>query len=386
MSEMEIQEAAPLRTRPGDSLPPAVIPGFDGGLQLKGMTLAELKELLAGWGEPTYRATQIMEWLYQRAAASFDEMTNLPKSLRERLEASCSMEAVRLEERQESRQGTVKYLFNLADGQAIETVLMPHDYGNSVCVTTQVGCRMGCTFCASTIGGVARNCSVGEMMDQVVFVQRELLPKGERVSSVVLMGAGEPLENYESVLTFIRLLGDPLGMGIGMRHITLSTSGIVPGIRRLAAEDLPITLAVSLHAPNDELRNGLVPLNRRYPIAELLQAGWEYLASTGRRLTFEYILIQGVNDSLAAARELARLMRGHLAHVNLIPANPVLERGVDRTPPEQVAAFARVLEQAGVPVTVRREMGADIDAACGQLRRRRGRDQMGLQSIPGSLG
>lgn len=362
------------RTRPGDSLPPVVMPGFGGKLQLKGMTQGQLKELLSAWGEPSYRAGQIMDWLYQRAVSSFDEMTNLSKALRERLKAECSLEAVRLETRQESREGTVKYLFNLSDGQAIETVLMPHDYGNSVCVTTQVGCRMGCTFCASTIGGVARNCSVGEMLDQVVYVQRELLPRGERVSSVVLMGSGEPLENYESVLAFIRLLGDPQGMGIGMRHITLSTSGIVPGIRRLAAEDLQITLAVSLHAPNDELRNRLVPLNRRYPIAELLDACWDYLAATGRRLTFEYILIQGVNDDPANAHQLARLLRGHLAHVNLIPANPVAERGIERTAPEQVAAFARALEQAGVPATVRREMGTDIDAACGQLRRRRGRD------------
>lgn len=391
MSEMNENEAADLEARaavglpvaatparrslPGDSLPPVVMPGFDGKLQIKGMDLPQLKELLTGWGEPAYRAAQIMEWLYPRAAAGFDEMTNLPKALRERLAASCSLDAVRIETRQESAEGTVKYLFNLADGQAVETVLMPHDYGNSVCVSTQVGCRMGCTFCASTLGGVARNCSVGEMMDQVVFIQRELLPKGARVSSVVLMGSGEPLENFESVVAFIHLLSDPKGLGIGMRHITLSTSGVVPGIRRLAAEDMPITLAVSLHAPTDGLRSRLIPLNRRYPIAELMHAAWDYQKQTGRRLTFEYILINGVNDSLQQARELAHLLRGHLAHVNLIPANPVPERGIDRTPADQVAAFASVMEQAGVPATVRREMGADIDAACGQLRRRRGRDR-----------
>jgi len=363
------------KSLPGDSLPPAVVPGPGGKLQLKGLSLPELKELFRTWGEPEYRAVQVMEWMYQRAARSFGDMTNLPKGLRQRLEETCSIEAVSPETRQVASDGTTKYLFGLADGHAVETVLMPHDYGNSVCVTSQVGCRMGCVFCASTLGGVARNCSVGEMVDQVVFVQRELAAKGEHVSSVVLMGSGEPLENYEAVVAFIRLLGDPRGLGIGLRHITLSTCGIVPGIRRLAAEDLPITLAVSLHAPTDELRSRMVPVNRRFALAELLEAGRDYASQTRRRLTFEYILIKDLNDSLEDARTLAHLMKGQLAHVNLIPANPVPERGVERTPQAQVEAFARILEERGVPVTVRREMGTDIDAACGQLRRRRGRDR-----------
>lgn len=376
MSDMDVlTPVRPHRSLPGDFLPVAVVPGPGGKLQLKGLSLPELQDLFRSWGEPEYRAAQVMEWMYQRTAQSFDEMTNLPKDLRRRLEETCSLEAVTLEARQVASDGTTKYLFGLADGHALETVLMPHDYGNSVCVTSQVGCRMGCVFCASTLGGVARNCSTGEMIDQVVYVQRELAARGERVSSVVLMGSGEPLENYEAVVAFIRLLGAPLGLGIGLRHITLSTCGIVPGIRRLAAEDLPITLAVSLHAPTDELRSRMVPVNRRFALAELLQASREYASETGRRLTFEYILIKGLNDSLEDARTLANLMKGQLAHVNLIPANPVPERGVERTPPEQVQAFARVLEERGVPVTVRREMGTDIDAACGQLRRRRGRDR-----------
>ena len=368
-------KAKPGENRPGDPLPPAVIPGPGGKLQLKGVSPAELKELFQTWGQPAYRAVQVMEWMYQRTAASFEDMTNLPKDLRDRLEATCSLTAVMLETRQESGDGTTKYLFGLADGQAVESVLMPHDYGNSVCVSSQVGCRMGCVFCASTLGGVARNCSVGEMIDQVVFIQRELKARGDRVSSVVLMGSGEPMENYESMVAFIRLLGDPRGLGIGLRHITVSTCGIVPGIKRLAQENLPITLAVSLHAPTDELRSRMLPVNRRYPIADLLEASREYASETGRRLTFEYILIRGLNDSRQDAEELARRLKGQLAHVNLIPANPVSERGIERTPAEHVETFARVLEERGIPVTVRREMGSDIDAACGQLRRRRGRDR-----------
>lgn len=368
-------KANPGKNRPGDPLPPAVIPGPGGKLQLKGLSLVELRSLFQTWGQPAYRAVQVMEWMYQRTAASFEDMTNLPKDLRDRLEATCSLTAVTLETRQESGDGTTKYLFSLADGQAVESVLMPHDYGNSVCVSSQVGCRMGCVFCASTLGGLARNCSVGEMIDQVVFIQRELKARDDRVSSVVLMGSGEPMENYESMVAFIRLLGDPRGLGIGLRHITVSTCGIVPGIKRLAQENLPVTLAVSLHAPTDELRSRMLPVNRRYPIADLLEASREYASETGRRLTFEYILIRGLNDSRQDAEELARRLKGQLAHVNLIPANPVSERGIERTPAEQVETFARVLEERGIPVTVRREMGSDIDAACGQLRRRRGRDQ-----------
>ena len=338
---------------------------------LPGMTQDEMAAFLEGLGEPKFRAKQLFQWVYQKAAKSFSEMTNLPAGLRQKLDE----QAVVLLMEEESKQyaqptRTTKFLFRLHDGQKVESVLMQHDYGNSVCITTQVGCRLGCTFCASTFGGLVRNLTAGEIVDQIVMMQREL-PAGERVSSVVLMGSGEPMENYEQVLKAVRLMHEPDGLNIGYRHITLSTSGLVPAMYKLAEEGLPITLALSLHAPNDTLRSQLMPVNKVYPVAEVTAAARNYAETTGRRVTYEYILIAEVNDNPEQAAELASLLRGSLAHVNLIPMNPVAERPQYRRPArERVLAFRDLLEEHGITATVRREMGGDIDAACGQLRNR----------------
>mgnify|MGYP001627256918 CR=1 FL=1 len=336
---------------------------------IKDLSLVQIKDYLVRMNEPPYRALQVARWVFQRGCLSWEEMTDLPKELRAELKEQFSLTGVTLWQKQVSRRGdTVKYLLGLGDGQAVEAVFMRHRYGRTVCVSSQVGCRMGCLFCASTIGGLVRNLSPGEMYDQVMVAQRDA---GERVSHVVLMGTGEPLENYEQVMVFLEHLTAPYGLHLSWRHITISTCGVVPGILRLAERRLPLTLAVSLHAPNDELRSRLVPVNRRYPLKELMAACREYVRLTRRRLTFEYVLLDGVNDSVSCARELAYLVRGLLCHVNLIPANPVPDRPfVAPSPPERVAVFKRVLERAGVKVTMRRELGADIDAACGQLRRR----------------
>lgn len=344
---------------------------------LKEMGLAEMEAFFAILGEPRYRAEQVYRWLHQRAVLSFGEMTDLPKSLRDRLEASATIGRLEVAVRQaDPEDGTTKLLLRLADGETVEAVLLRYDYGNTVCLSTQVGCQMGCAFCASTIGGLVRNLTAGEMVEQVLAAQRELRGQvggaSERVSRAVLMGIGEPLENYDAVVKFMRMMHEPVGMGMSYRHMTLSTCGLVPEIRRLARERLPVTLAVSLHAPNDELRSRLMPVNRRYPLAELLAACAEYTGLTGRRVTFEYVLIDGVNDLPELARELARVLHGMLCHVNLIPLNPS-GRGLSGSPPERVRVFHGVLERAGVPVTVRRELGVGIEAACGQLRRRGGK-------------
>lgn len=337
---------------------------------LKEMGPDDTKVFCERLGEPAYRARQVFRWVHGRGAVDWAVMTDLPVALRERLARVATIGHTRVVERREDRRdGTVKLLLELSDGETVETVLLRHDYGNSACVSTQVGCRMGCAFCASTVGGLVRSLTAGEMVEQVLAVQRNLGPE-ERVSHVVLMGIGEPLENYDQVVRFLRLVHAPDGLGIGYRHVTLSTSGLVPGIRRLAGEGLPITLAVSLHAPNDELRTRLMPVNRHHPIHELLAACDEYAARTGRRVTFEYALIDGVNDLPELARELGRLLRGRLCHVNLIPLNPS-GRGLAGSSPERVRAFAGILRRYGVGTTVRRELGAGIDAACGQLRRRR---------------
>lgn len=338
-------------------------------IKLKGMFRDELQGLLLSWGEPPFRADQIYEWIYGKGVCRFADMTNLPLALRARLEQEAEIGCLVTIKVQSAPDGTAKYLFGLADGEAIESVLLRHDYGLSACVSTQVGCRMGCRFCASTIGGRVRDLDAGEMYDQVLAISREL-PPGQRVSSVVLMGSGEPLDNYDQVMKFIRLLNDPRGLGIGYRHITLSTCGLVPGIRRLAREGLPVTLSVSLHAPDDTLRSQLVPINRRYRLAELLPACMDYAAATGRRVTFEYSLIRRVNDAPRQAHQLAGLLRGTGSHINLIPANPVAGREYERSSPGRVASFRRILEEHGLSVTVRRELGAGIAAACGQLRRR----------------
>ncbi|RKN87008.1 23S rRNA (adenine(2503)-C(2))-methyltransferase RlmN [Paenibacillus ginsengarvi] len=321
-------------------------------------------------GEPSFRAGQIFDWLYVKRVGTFEDMSNLSKSLRDKLADSFVFVSLKEIARQQSKDGTVKFLFELSDNNAIETVIMKHDYGNSVCVTTQVGCRIGCTFCASTLGGLKRNLSAGEIVAQVVTAQRLLDATGERVSSIVIMGIGEPFENYDAMLKFLKLMNHDKGLNIGQRHITVSTSGIVPNIYRFADENMQINLAISIHAPNDELRSKLMPVNRRYPFAELVEACSYYLRKTGRRITFEYALMGGVNDAAEHAEELAGVLKGMLplAHVNLIPVNFVLERDFKRTERDDIFAFQRILEKHNIPATIRREHGSDIAAACGQLR------------------
>lgn len=342
-----------------------------GRVPLVGMTLEEMAAFVQELGEPKFRAKQLFQWVYQKGVRSFDEMTNLPAAFRAKLADRALLRLVEREVEQYAEPtDTTKYLFRLIDGQKVESVLMQQEWGNSVCITTQVGCRMGCTFCASTVGGLVRNLSAGEIVDQIVAMKQEL-PTGERISHVVVMGSGEPLENYDNVLKAIRLMHEPEGLGISYRHITLSTSGIVPGMRRLAEEGLPITLALSLHAPNDELRRKLMPVARIWPLAQVMEAARQYGEKTGRRVTYEYILIEGVNDEPGHAAELAGLLRGSLAHVNLIPMNPVAERPQYRRPgADRVNRFKEILESGGIATTVRRAMGGDIDAACGQLRSR----------------
>lgn len=335
------------------------------GLDREGL-VAELAQL----GEPSYRAGQVMEWAYRKDARDFAAMTNLPKDLRERLASVADLGRLTPVAVQRSQEdGTTKVLLRLSDGETVEAVLLPHDYGISACVSSQVGCAMGCAFCASTRNGFQRNLTAGEMLAEVLEVQA-LGGPGARVSHVVIMGTGEPLLNLEEVLRFLRLLHADDGLGISYRNITLSTCGLVPGLGRLAQEQLPITLAVSLHAPNDQLRSELMPVNRKYPLAQLLAACGEYAEHTGRRVTFEYALIAEVNDQPKQARELRDRLRGMLCHVNLIPLNAVPESGLERSSPGRVEEFRSILAEAGIPVTVRREMGADIEAACGQLRRR----------------
>ncbi|HEX7058180.1 MAG TPA: 23S rRNA (adenine(2503)-C(2))-methyltransferase RlmN [Bacilli bacterium] len=329
-----------------------------------------LKQWIKRAGEPSFRAEQIFDWLYVKRVSHFSAMTNLPKALRARLDEHFQFVALTEITRFTSRDGTVKFLFNLHDNHAIETVIMRHDYGNSVCVTTQVGCRMGCTFCASTLGGLKRDLTPGEIVAQVVQAQRMLDATGERVSNVVVMGIGEPFENYDATMTFIRIITHAQGLNIGQRHITVSTSGIVPNIYRFADEGLQVSLAISLHAPNDELRSRLMPVNRRFHFADLLAACKYYGEKTGRRISFEYALIGGVNDRPEHAEELAQVLNSlHIpCHVNLIPVNYVPERNYVRTPRNQIFDFHRILEKHNINATIRREQGADIEAACGQLR------------------
>lgn len=337
-------------------------------INLKDLNLAETKQVLMEMGEKPFRAEQICQWIFAKGAAGFDEMTNLSKELRTKLAELSYISTPQVLARQQSSRGdTIKYLFGLADGHAVESVLMKHSYGNSACVSTQVGCRMGCLFCASTLDGLVRNLSPAEIYDQVLGIQQDT---GERISHIVIMGAGEPLDNFDNVLRFLENINAGYGLNIGYRHITLSTCGLVPRMKELALKRLPLTLAVSLHAPNDTLRDQLVPINRRYKLQELMQACGEYIEITGRRITFEYALLAGMNDSEELARELVSLLKGLMCHINLIPVNPVEERGFKRTPAEKAEKFRTVLEKGGLNVTVRRELGAEIDAACGQLRRR----------------
>ncbi len=332
---------------------------------IKSMSLPEMTAAFQRLGQPAFRGKQVFTWLH-RGAASFDEMSNLPKDLRETLKTEYFITAPRVSRKQVSRlDGTVKYLWELADGNCIETVLMQYHHGNTVCISTQVGCRMGCAFCASTIAGKVRDLTPAEMLDQVLFTQ---LDAGLGVSNIVLMGIGEPLDNLDNVLRFLELVNHPDGMNIGMRHISLSTCGLVPGIRRLAELELQLTLSVSLHAPDSETRSRIMPVNRAYDVDELFAACHAYFRRTGRRISFEYAMIDGVNDSDAQADLIAKKLRGMPGHVNLIPLNDVVESPFK--PSRRVSAFQKRLESHGLTATVRRSLGGDIDASCGQLRRK----------------
>ena len=336
---------------------------------LKSMTLDELTEYVTGsLGEKKFRARQIYEWIHVKHAASFDEMSNLSKPFRERLERECSLYALKIVRKYVSGiDGTVKYLFELADGHVIESVLMRYHHGNSVCISSQVGCRMGCRFCASTLDGLQRQLRSSEMLDQIYRISRDI---GEPVSNVVVMGTGEPLDNYDMLIRFITLLTNADGLHLSQRGITVSTCGIVPRIYELADLKLQITLAISLHAVNDEKRRSLMPIANVYSIEEILKACRCYFEKTGRRLTFEYSLVAGVNDSPEDARALADLLEGINCHINLIPVNPIAERDYRQPEREAAVSFKNRLEKYGRNVTIRREMGRDIQAACGQLRKR----------------
>lgn len=332
---------------------------------LKSMNLTGMAAFFKELGQPAFRARQVYQWLH-RGARSFGEMTNLPKPLREALEADCFLSAPQVERKQVSAQdGTIKYLWRLSDGNCIETVLMRYHHGNTVCISSQVGCRMGCAFCASTLGGKVRDLTPAEMLDQVLFTQ---IDSGAPVSNIVLMGIGEPLDNFDTVLRFLELVNSPEGMNIGMRHISLSTCGLTEKIDKLAEYQLQLTLSVSLHAPDDETRSKIMPVNRGTGVEALFAACRRYFEKTGRRVSYEYIMIDGVNDQDWQADLLARHLRGAPGHVNLIPLNNVEESPLK--PSRRVAAFQKRLEGQGVTATVRRKLGGDIDASCGQLRRK----------------
>ncbi|MBE3593467.1 MAG: 23S rRNA (adenine(2503)-C(2))-methyltransferase RlmN [Candidatus Carbobacillus altaicus] len=332
------------------------------------LTYDKLEAWLLEHGHKTYRAKQIFEWIYQKRIHTFEEMTNIPQNLRDLLKSSFTFGSLHEITRTISQDGTIKFLLSLEDNSAIETVIMKHSYGYSVCVTTQVGCKIGCTFCASTLGGLKRNLSTGEIVAQMIFAQRILDKEDKRASHIVVMGIGEPFENFEAVIDFLRIVNDQRGLAIGGRHITVSTSGIIPRIYDFADLNMQIKLAISLHAPNSELRSRIMPINKKYPLPELLNAVQYYVNRTRRRVTFEYALLGGVNDSEEQARELARLVKPIFSYVNLIPVNYVPERRYVQTPPEQIENFKRVLREEGIVVTQRREHGSDIAAACGQLR------------------
>ncbi|WP_422392293.1 23S rRNA (adenine(2503)-C(2))-methyltransferase RlmN [Niallia oryzisoli] len=332
------------------------------------LQLSELKEWLKEYNEKAFRAEQIFDWLYKKRVSDFAQMSNLSKNLRDILSEHFTLTTLKTIIQQESADGTIKFLFELHDGYSIETVLMRHDYGNSVCVTTQVGCRIGCTFCASTLGGLKRHLEAGEIVAQVVKVQQALDETDERVSSIVIMGIGEPFDNFDNMLSFLKIINHDQGLNIGARHITVSTSGIIPKIYQFADENLQINFAISLHAPNTELRSRLMPINKAYKLPDLMKAVRYYINKTGRRVSFEYGLFGGVNDQVEHAKELAQLIKGLKCHVNLIPVNYVPERDYVRTPRDQIFLFEKTLKDAGVNVTIRREQGSDIDAACGQLR------------------
>lgn len=337
---------------------------------LRSLTYEKLCEEIKAMGLPAFRAKQIYEWLHQKRAGSYDEMTNLPAALRERLKSEYPLAAVSVERKLVSKfDGTVKYLFRLGDGEHVEGVRMAYKRGGSLCISTQCGCRMGCTFCASTLTGLCRNLTPSEMLSEVYLAAKDAEENGEKIASIVLMGIGEPLDNFDNVMDFLTIVTSEQGFNMGMRHISLSTCGLVDKIYKLAEKKLQLTLSVSLHAPNDEIRRRTMPVARRYPIDELIKACRDYFDTTGRRISFEYALIDGVNDQPEHAMELIALLKGMGAHVNLIPVNKVNETGYRRGKRETVEAFCKLLNDNGQNATIRRELGSDINAACGQLRR-----------------
>ena len=335
---------------------------------IKSLTFSEMKKEMESIEEKAFRAKQIYEWLHVKLADSFDEMTNLSKALREKLEATYEIPTVKMLERQVSKMdGTNKFLFQLQDGHVVESVLMKYKHGNSVCISSQVGCRMGCRFCASTIGGLERNLRTSEMLGQIYQIQKI---SGERVSNIVVMGTGEPMDNYDNFVKFVRMLSDEHGLNISQRNITVSTCGIVPNMKKLAGEQFQITLALSLHGSNQEKRKTLMPIANKYELSEVLEACDYFFEKTGRRITFEYSLVHGVNDTEEDANELITILKHRNCHLNLIPVNPIKERNFEKPSKKSAENFKNKLEKSGINVTIRREMRADIDGACGQLRRR----------------
>ena len=334
---------------------------------LKSMTQQEIGAVLKELGQPAFRAKQVFSWLH-KGVRSYEEMSNLPKALRDTLAEKYPLNTPKVVRKQESKKdGTIKYLWQLSDGNCVETVLMRYHYGNTVCISTEVGCRMGCAFCASTIGGLVRKLEPYEILDQVLFTQ---VDSGQPISHIVLMGIGEPLDNFDNVMRFLELVNSPDGMNISMRHISLSTCGLVPMIDELAKRKLQLTLSVSLHAPSDAIRTTIMPVNKAYPTEELLQACRRYYSATNRRISFEYAMINGVNDTPEAAKLLLKRLKGLPAHMNLIPLNHVEESPLKPSTRQAVQKFQQILEEGGVPATVRRTLGGDIDASCGQLRRK----------------
>lgn len=336
-------------------------------IDIKSLDLAELEELLSQWGQPKFRAGQLFKWL-QSGTESFSDMTNLPAALREELSQKCYIANVKIIRKLVSKiDGTVKYLYVLFDGETIESVLMKYEHGYSLCISTQVGCRMGCSFCASGLNGLVRHLTPSEMLAQITKAQQD---NGIRVSNIVMMGMGEPLDNFENSVKFLQLVSCDKGLNVGLRHISLSTSGVVTGIEKLKEYNFPITLSVSLHAPDDGIRSSMMKVNKKWNIDSLLNACREYQKVTTRRISFEYALIEGVNDSRQCAELLAKRLKGIMCHVNLIPANPVKENSFKKPDKDKILKFQRLLTDLGVNATVRRTLGADIDASCGQLRRR----------------
>lgn len=336
-------------------------------VDIKSMTLPKLEDFCTGQGLAKFRAGQIFQWIHQKQANSFEQMTNLPADLRKKLDQTCEIPGISIRRKLVSQiDGTIKYLYEFSDGETVESVLMQYEHGYSLCISTQVGCRMGCRFCASTLMGLERSLTPAEMLNEVYMAGKD---SGQKISSIVLMGIGEPLDNFDNVMDFLEILSSPQGLNLSLRHVSLSTCGLVDGIYRLLEKKLQLTLSISLHAPNDEIRSQTMPVNHKYPMDELLRACREYFKQTGRRISFEYALIEGVNDTPECAQQLCQKLKGMGAHVNLIPVNPVKERDYRRSSRDRIRRFQQILERNHITATVRRELGSDINAACGQLRR-----------------